>query len=769
MRAISILEILMMNLQFFSITFSLHIVWPDTFKGFFQFLNFFRLDLSWIIIDDMINDDRSYYMIICIVVPLILIASMIILFRDNLENIVYTIAMFSIGGYIYNREYPNDVSVYGTKKVFLKDDLLSNTHASMTTTLLIGVVISSGFAIYQLRRLYRLLRSEIKTKSEETDQLAGNNSSIVTVKSMRKQIVNFGTWIFLIVVYTNIDLPSYIQTFIILFILFLSYLMITSFNLKYKSKTFHVPVLDKMNAINSKIGDKIRGIALQLIILCFGFVYIPVSEYSLRMFRCASANKDGFYMPKSVKMNLKDIIFSTTQVHTPLIACGNITANICTPKAYNLTCSGYHGNLLENMRLESQPELDCDLESSPFQIPAILTIIAVTFFFPFLYYVLIHMAVNIIKAVKADAEEIDPWNVKMERITTSASALFSMFKYKTRYTKILYLLQRLLLVVIAVFCDLSYSPFLLLVVHLIALVCYAIFRPYREMFENALAVSLSVAQSINLTFAAIASRGGVSNALLILAAIIIAFAPIVSIVYHFYDKRKKKKLNTKPPEPKKTFKQWLLVQFGADTQNENVEGLAVTRKELKNYMQISNRRLLGVLNNFFLLLSALLIAALGVSLGNFFHYFREAVRTDLIFANYTMTSTFMTQANYMPFVLNRAFPQASVDLKIKQSEIARNVTYNGYFGHYATGTWRQGCCCTVETESFVNNSITVNMTYERWNCAYQEQNSGFGWINVNKSAAIAFIDNGSADLRQVVFEVVYINVETFAIYECITA
>eukprot|EP00835_Amoeboradix_gromovi_P000285 NODE_10_length_47437_cov_0.363429.p3 type:complete len:871 gc:universal NODE_10_length_47437_cov_0.363429:39722-37110(-) len=745
MRAVSILEIVTMNFQFFSITFSLPLAWPDQWKGWLQFMNIFRLDLSWLIIDDIADDDRSYFMIISLALPLFITSLMILLFRRNYENIVFVFVLLSVGMYSYNQQYVDDVGVYGFKSMFFSTSSnLRDTYSSFQTISIIGLFLSAAAIVYQLNRLYKLVRLEVIRSKTITETENLESSTYASKKNWKFQLVNLLTWIALLIIRYNITLPDYVVTVLVLLIVIMSYLVLTNFNIKIGGKNYEFRFLDvNWNQFNYRNGDRIRSYTLYLIIFFLGFIYIPISEYALRMFQCVDFQALGFYIPKSVKMNLKDYIYSQNQVHTPLMNCTQLPLSQCSVAAYNITCNNYSSKMLVNIR-GLKNELDCSFEAQKYGLSAFAAILAITVALPFMYYVLIVMTVNIIKKVKHDPEIENEWDTKMEHVHTSTSALFNMFIYKCRYTKILFLIQRLLFVVVAVYVQVESSPFVLLVIQLVALACYIHIKPYRQHLENTLAISLTTAQVVNLLLIGIAANGAMSDAILVIAAIVIFAAPALTFAYGMrlqYKQRQnlmKEKANLEEVLTNKqeisiilSFKEWFKDQFGLEKDqslNTNVKGLMVTKKELGEYTRSSNKRLLSVLNNFFLLISVILAMGLGIALGNFYHYFRNAIRTDRITVPYT-GAQYVDE--YTPVVVSRSFPNDILDQKIASEKIAINATYYSTYATIYSGDWRRGCCCSIESDgqTYKQNGFTMNMTFENWRCDVNLMAPQFLWRN----------------------------------------
>ena len=730
-----------MNLQFFSITFSLPINWPESWKGWFSFLNVFRLDLSWLVYDDNVNDDRSYFIIVSLVVPLVMISIMILLFRANWENISFVVTMLGFGLLTYTTQYPqladeSIVGVYGKEELFFASSDLKSSWGSIKATAIIAVVLSLVPIAYRIRAVYRLVRGELKTTNvTENDQLYGGHNS---QKSGKRQALNVASLFILAVIYNGIKFPAVIAAALVIVMFILTYIILCNASQKTNFKPL-AWCIEK----NIIIGNESRAISLHLIIFLFGFTYIPISQYALGMLQCIPIANSGFYMPKSVKMNLKDYLYAQSDVHSPFLECSQTPSSSCSTMAYNTTCTNFAGNMLTGVRINASPELDCSTESFQYTSSAIMAIVAITIALPFMYYILIHKATNIVKAVKASPDAIDPWDVKMEKVTVACSALFSMFKYKARFTKLLFLFQRIIFVLIAIYTPVSAAPFLLMIIQMIALALYLKYFPYRGHQENFLAISLCVAQIVNLIIVGIASTGHASNELLILSAFVIAIAPTVSLSVGIYFSRKKKRKEylDNPDNANKvfSFKQYWKDFLKKADENENVEGLAVTVANLKDYVQSQNVVLLGTLDNFFLIISIFLVIALGISLGSFFHFFRNAIRTDSLqpYGGYTKVTD-----EYMPNVVVRGFPDRIMDKSIADNRIATNLTYGVKGGvnqvDWSGGKWRDGCCCTLESKPQIySNSSTkygvayeysMEMIFENWRCNYDMKTS-MSWRN----------------------------------------
>ena len=740
MGIISKAEIITMNIQLLSITFSLPIHWPANWKGWFSFLNAFRLDLTWFNLDDMANDDRAYFIIVSIVVPLVMISIMILMFRANWENISFIITMLGFGLLTYTTQYTKNaddsvVGVYGTKALFFPSSDLKNSWELMKSASIVAVVFAVFPVVYRIRQVYRMIRGELITKTVvEADTFQGKYNG---KKEKWRQTLNAVTFILMIVIYRGIEFPELIKGMLIVVMIILAYTILCNLFQEKKAMRRYLEA-------NDKFGTKLKSLSLHLIIFLFGFTYIPISQHALGMFQCVPVVSTGFYIPKSVKMNLQDYLYSKDLVHTPFLNCTQNPIGKCSEVAFNTTCTNYTGTMLSGVRLNALPELDCSTESRQYAASAILALLAITISLPFMYFILIHKATNIVNAVKTSTDTKDPWNVKMEKVTVACSALFEMFKYKARYTKLLFLFQRILFVIIAIYLPVSVSPFLLMGIQIIALFAYIKVLPYRETQENLLAISLCGAQIQNLLVIGIASTGNASDALFILSAIIIATAPTISLVYKMYLKRlrtKKEEIDNIDKKEKKTRSLGEFFKFlkKRTDDNENVEGLAMTIVELKEYVKGKNVELLQILDSFFILISVLLVIALGVSLGKFFHFLRNAARTDAIITKY---SGFPSIDEYRPPVLVRGFRIRSIDLNLLEYRIATNLTYGTRIGISQIdwrGQWRNGCCCTVEKEPQKYSNITtkdrivynykMNMIFENWRCNYDLKGFNMNWMN----------------------------------------
>eukprot|EP00834_Sanchytrium_tribonematis_P002833 NODE_96_length_20709_cov_1.429161.p2 type:complete len:698 gc:universal NODE_96_length_20709_cov_1.429161:8827-6734(-) len=597
----SVVEILMMNAQFLSVAAGQDIAWPDEYKGYVQFLQFFNFDftvgLKLFNIDQV--DIRTQHLFISHVVPILISLTILFSFRSVFTILKYTLTAVCFFGFIFG--------------LIIK--LLGGQTSDISGIL---IMVLCGFVLFliaishyfQKRRQKKKVQEKINTAVGSTVNLDADEIDLEKFKYLKglKFVHKKSFWrqlrnLLLGFVLFTIGLASFgangqIYGLLVIFGLVLMYNVIS--NMSSRGRNF-----------NTKLNYAFRKDVVKIILIFMSLLYVPITISAFKMI--LGSNYVQHEQCENGILKMKMPFQPYTGGSDGCIPMFNVSTT-----ASNFTNLGLAKNINFEDELFFRADKTITYHSDIlqyFSIGVVLMFILITIGMPLLFYKLTKTCSKFIVEIPVICK--DPENQWIVRATGSKNcckSLYCMFQLKWKNYKLIYLIYRLLIVCISALIGISRDGarpvfISLTVVHFVALCITTYSRPYISSIEDIVSIVCNSLQVLNaVIFTLFSFNVPVPTKLAIPVITLTMILPIAAIFLGLYIESRKEKEMKKDMEHHHKLTQRELEEMGpeGDFTKKKVhlaQYLNIEAKELQNMDMVIDKKLQDILVLYFFILA----------------------------------------------------------------------------------------------------------------------------------------------------------------------
>lgn len=499
----TVVQLLLMQLQYIALLGNLDVNWPTQWRNFLNFMNIFALDPQDLIGDQEIPviDFRILFIIVSVVLPVVLNILILLLARPMYIVLWYATLVTGVM-----------LLVVGALGLILPSTTGDSNTGMAQVYLIVGAALAGGMILIALINLIL-----VKCCGKEVDMVDNFEREQASLKRFHRSrtlqhivvIALCGLIGAILLGYLPFGVAQLQEVRDSQGSLAAGFIVIIGWALLGFAAIVFLYAIPHCFARGRSCMQKLRVFVknnlLMVLLLLISASYIPTMQYCVNMFMCADyscpagtifnprAARDPWSYDRSEERYCDPCKWLPKTTDT----CGATQiAELCPQRTYS--------------RNWQNPDVSCEDETSGYFFFAAGVVMVVYFvMIPLLFIAATNFLVESVaeKAVYVNMQpEEEPrqrWLLQIAHVRPAAGSLYEPFELDRKHTTVAMIIHRLaivtMLVVVAPFSQVA--TVFILIIHAGAGVLLAVFRPFIDPGEQALATALAVCNVLNAAFA----------------------------------------------------------------------------------------------------------------------------------------------------------------------------------------------------------------------------------------------------------------------------